>query len=622
MSKLVPWAATLLALVALLLPGHGRASDADPLPIGADDAASGSPTALVTMVVFSDLECPYCAKLDDTFAKIRSQYDDQKLRIVFKHNPLPFHKGAHEKAQAAQAVLSLFGQKPFEAFIAAAFADPKLDWRAHAQAAKLAPAPIQRAIDGGKPKKKVEADMQLAQNVGVRGTPASFVNGVFISGARSESDFTTLIDGQLAEAKKLVAKGVKVAKISATLTQQNFNNPPLPPPAPPQAPADDDKVVWKVPVGASPQLGPADAPVTLVAFSEFQCPYCARVRPTLEALKTKYGSDLRIVFKNNPLPFHNRAEPAAELAMEAFKRQGHAGFWKAHDLLFDNQKHLEDQDLESYAQQLGLNPTLAMAAVKNRSYRQAIEADQELASDVEAGGTPHHFINGRRLAGAQPMEKFTALIDEELAKAKKLRAQGVAAAGLYDHVIKDGQIAPIAEKKTVAAPSAASPSLGPANAPVTIQIFTDFECPFCARAQGTLEEVRKLYGTKVRLVFRHKPLPFHTNAPMMHNAAAEAFRQKGNAAFWKMHDAIYADQKNIDRARLDDLARDLGLDMKAFAAAVDGQSHKKIIDADVKVSDDAGIRGTPGFVINGYFISGAQPVSKFKRVIDAVLKGK
>ena len=612
---------TLLALLALLLPGHGLAvaKDADPLPVEANDGASGSASAPVTWIVFTDLECPYCGRLDETVSTIRGQYSEQDLRIVLKHFPLPFHKGAHEKAQAAQAVLSLFGQKKFFAYIEATFADQRGSWQDHAQAAGLSVAPIQRALDGGKPKKQVDEDIELGKSAGVRGTPATFINGVFLSGARPEKDFTDVIDAQLAEAKKLGARGVAAAKVSDELTRRNF-----------KAQAADDKTgggdedagVWKVPVGSSPQLGKADALVTLVVFSEFQCPFCAKVRPTLHDLKKKYGDDLRIVFKNNPLPFHKRAEPAAQLAMEAFKRQGHAGFWKAHDLLFDNQSKLEDADLEGYAKTLGLSPALAMMAVRNHSYEKAIEDDQNLASDVGASGTPHHFINGRKLAGAQPMEKFVALIDEELAKAKKLRGQGIAAAKLYDHIIKDGKTAPPPEKKNVPAPTAKSPSLGPANAPVTIQMFTDFQCPFCARAQDTLEEVRKAYGYKVRIVFRHKPLPFHDKAMMFHNAAAEAFRQKGNAAFWKMHDAIFDHQKEVDRHKLDEFARDLGLDMSAFAAAVDGQTHKDAIEADVKISDDAGIRGTPGFTINGYFVSGAQPLSKFKRVIDLALKGK
>lgn len=619
MSKLVPWAAALLAIVALFLPGHGQAADPDPLPVTADDVASGSATAPVTMIVFSDLECPFCGRLDATFTSLRAKYDARQVRIVFKHNPLPFHPGAHEKAQAVQAVLSLFGQKAAADFIAAGFADQKGDWRGWAQTVGLSAAPIQRAIDGGKPKKKVEADLALAKEVGARGTPATFVNGVFISGARPAGDFEKVIDEQLAAARALSQKGVGAAKVSDTLTQQNFKAQAAPP-----AKADpiDDTTVWKVPVGTSPQLGRADALVTLVVFSEFECPFCARVRPTLEALKAKYGDDLRIVFKHNPLPFHKRADPAAQLAMEAYKRQGAAGFWKAHDLLFDHQKQLEDQDLEAYAKQLGLPAAAAMAAVRSRAHAPAIEADLALGADVEVRGTPHHFINGRKLAGSQPEANFAALIDEELAKAKKLRAQGVPAIKLYDHIIKSGKTAPIAEKKSVPAPTAASPALGPAGAPVTIQIFTDFQCPFCARVQDTLEEIRKHYGAKVRFVFRHKPLPFHVEAPMMHQAAAEAFRQKGNPAFWKLHDAIFAHQRSVDRAWLEGQAQSLGLDMNAFAAALDGDRHQKTIDADIKISDDAGITGTPSFIINGYFVSGAQPLAKFRRVIDAVLAGK
>lgn len=448
MSKVLSWFAALVALFALSMPGHGRAEAGDPLPISAEDGVSGNSGALVTIVLFSDLECPYCARLDDTLAGIRGQYDERDLRLVFKHYPLAFHEGAHEKAQAAQAVLALFGQQKLAAYIDAAFAAPKEDWRDYARGLKLDPRAIERVIAGGKPKKKVDADIALARSVGVRGTPAMFINGVRLVGSRPEADITKLIDEQLAAAKTLVAGGTPAAKASAMLTRKNYT-PAAPNPPSSRKPTPDyttDNTVWKVPVGASPQLGAADALVTLVVFSDFQCPFCERDRHTLDDLRKKYGRDLRIVFKNNPLPFHQRAEPAAQLAMEAFKRLGHPGFWKAHDLLFDNTKNLEDGDLEKHAAALGLSPPLTMTAVRGHKHKRAIEDDQKLAAEVEASGTPHHFINGRKLPGAQKIETFATIIDQELIKAKKLRAQGVPAASLYAHIIKSGKVAPPPEK--------------------------------------------------------------------------------------------------------------------------------------------------------------------------------
>ena len=121
------------------------------------------------------------------------------------------------------------------------------------------------------------------------------------------------------------------------------------------------------------------------------------------------------------------------------------------------------------------------------------------------------------------------------------------------------------------------------------------------------------------------PLPFHKNAPMAAEAAQEVFAQKGSAAFWTFHDAIFAgdgaDEARTDRAALEKQAQAQGLDMdRKFKAALDGNTHKAKIDADAELGNKAGINGTPAFVINGYYVSGAQPEATFKKLINRALK--
>src|SRR5262249_9669297 len=130
-----------------------------------------------------------------------------------------------------------------------------------------------------------------------------------------------------------------------------------------QAAPPEDVKNYRVPIGSAPVRGKATALVTMVIFSDFQCPFCARVAPTVKQLSTEYSERLRIVWKNNPLSFHPRAEPAAELALEARAQKGDAGFWAAHDLIFANDGHLDDQDLEGIAKAAGLNPAAAMSNV-------------------------------------------------------------------------------------------------------------------------------------------------------------------------------------------------------------------------------------------------------------------
>src|SRR6185437_5424175 len=140
-----------------------------------------------------------------------------------------------------------------------------------------------------------------------------------------------VVDAQIEKANALVTKGTPRRRVYAELTKAQWK-PPAPRPAP--NPPVDDRVIHAVAVGTSPVRGKPTAPVTIVELAEFQCPFCARVEKTLAAIAAKYGDDVRIVWKNNPLPFHPRAEPAAELVMEARAQKGDKGFWAAHDLLF------------------------------------------------------------------------------------------------------------------------------------------------------------------------------------------------------------------------------------------------------------------------------------------------
>jgi protein-disulfide isomerase len=182
----------------------------------------------------------------------------------------------------------------------------------------------------------------------------------------------------------------------------------------PQGP--DPAKVYGVPAGDSAAKGAADAWVTLIEVSDFQCPYCSRVVPTIKELKERYGDDLRVVFKHNPLGFHNRAKPAAKAA-ECAREQGK--FWEMHDALFAGQKELEDQNLEAYAKNVGVDVGRWKSCYTSNKYEDRITNDQRTVSSFGARGTPAFFINGRFLSGAQPTPAFQAIIDAELEKAKK-----------------------------------------------------------------------------------------------------------------------------------------------------------------------------------------------------------
>lgn len=198
----------------------------------------------------------------------------------------------------------------------------------------------------------------------------------------------------------------------------------------------DHATVWNVPLGQSPKLGETGALVTIVEFADFQCPFTKRVQPTLDAIIAKYGRDVRIVFKHNPLPFHYWALPAAMLAIEARAEKGDVGFWRAAKLLFATHDMPGDSDLDLVASVLKLDPKRVGRALKGEMYRTEVLADQRLALDLNARGTPHFFINGRRLAGAQGVEAFSAIIDEELTRTRAIVASGLPRTAVYAAIMK------------------------------------------------------------------------------------------------------------------------------------------------------------------------------------------
>jgi protein-disulfide isomerase len=178
----------------------------------------------------------------------------------------------------------------------------------------------------------------------------------------------------------------------------------------------DPQKVYAFPIEGSAIKGSPDAWVTIVEVSDFQCPFCNRVNPTLKEIQDKYPNDVRFVFKHNALPFHNRALPAA-MAAECANEQGK--FWQMHDELFANQRALEDTNLEEYAKKVGVNGGKWKDCYSSNKFKEKVEADMKLANQLGARGTPAFFINGRFLSGAQPFASFQAVIDEELKKAKE-----------------------------------------------------------------------------------------------------------------------------------------------------------------------------------------------------------
>ena len=186
-----------------------------------------------------------------------------------------------------------------------------------------------------------------------------------------------------------------------------------------------------------------------------------------------------------------------------------------------------------------------------------------------------------------------------------------------------GSIAAYQQRLQLAASSRAirsdNPTQGPANAPVTIIEFVDFECPFCARVQPTTAELKKRYGNRVRWVAKHLPLSFHQKAlPAAYAAQAAAMQGK----YWEFSDKLWQRQEFLGDALYVELAKSLKLDLKKFNADRASAKVKAIVTADLADAEKVGARGTPFFLINGSPISGAMPAEAFTQVIEAALSGK
>ena len=171
------------------------------------------------------------------------------------------------------------------------------------------------------------------------------------------------------------------------------------------------EVAANIAKGKAPSFGPEDAKVTVVEFSDFQCPYCSRAATVVDQVKEKYGTRVRFIFRQFPLPMHENARGAAEAALAA-NAQGK--FWEFHDKLFQNQGKLTRDGLESFAKEAGLNVAEFKKALDGKTYAADVDADMKLGESVAVQGTPTMFINGARVANPTSFEAIAAQIDGAL----------------------------------------------------------------------------------------------------------------------------------------------------------------------------------------------------------------
>lgn len=361
-------------------------------------------------------------------------------------------------------------------------------------------------------------------------------------------------------------------------------------------------------VSPSPAKGPTNAPVTIIEYADFFCGYCKKAMPTMIKVMQNYPDKVRMVFKNFPLsetPGKGsfRVHEAGVCAQEQSK------FWEFYEKTYASSGNTDEAGLQTIAGQIGLNVQKFNDCLNSGRAVRVIQADLADGKSKGIDGTPTFYINGTEITGAYPYEKFQQIIDS---------------------FIKTGAApAEFNKPKTQAAPQAppakvefndlkGRPAIGPENASITMVEFSDFHCPFCQRLEGTLKQVLAAYQGKIRLVWRHFPLPMHAGSDRTHQAT-ECANEQGK--FWLFHDKVFAGFKqNWTESDYEAVAKSTGVDLGKFKTCMQSQDSKNKVQQDIAKGQSVGVRGTPAVFLNGTLMTGALPFDKYKTAIDELLK--
>lgn len=267
-----------------------------------------------------------------------------------------------------------------------------------------------------------------------------------------------------------------------------------------------------------------------------------------------------------------------------------------------------------------LDELLARRLVDAEATRRGLDPDELLRTEVDAKVPPPtraeidalYEMNKARFAG-QPRERAVARLEQLLAQRAWAERRNAFVAALRAEAGVEIRLAP---PRTEIAIPASAPVLGPADAPVTVVEFTDYQCPFCKQAQSTVEALLERYAGKLRLVYQDLPLDIHAQAFQASRAARCAGEQQ---RFWEFHRDLLMGPGDFSDADLKRRAAGLALDQAAFAECLASERHSDAIQASLDAASRVGVQATPTFFINGRRLSGAQPLEEFVTIIDEEL---
>jgi len=554
-----------IALTTLLAVSVAHAQTTAPTP-----ATAPTEPNTVSMVVFSDFECPYSSELFFTLQHLQSKYDKQ-LHITWKQSPLPIHPAAPlaHKAALAAAKQGRFNEMA-ELLYANQVPQDRASLLSFARHLHLDMARFQRDFDSPAVAAQLDADLEESHAFAIDQTPTLYINGKSLIGVQSEQTLAAFID-----------------RAAALKNPTQINS------SPEGAPLDP-ALAAQLLVSPVASQGAANAPLTIVEFTDFQCPFCRASVGPLEQFMAARGREVHWIFRAFPLDFH----PDAELAAEAAFAAGEQGkFWPMHDLLFAHQSALKEEDLRGYAKQLGLDMKVFDQALAMHKFAGQIAADRALGVKAGVNGTPTFFVDGQSLAGVRSLPELNQIADTHAAPSNKTTV-GLAAIALTDPVVPDQQI------------------LGPTTrVPLTLTWFVDVRSPLAARQADLMQRLAKQYEGRVRVLFRAFALEQHPDSRISSAALLAALKQD---KFWPMFDALAQRRDILDRTKLLAIADSIAADHAAFAAALDTASG----DVNLDINDAArrGVQGAPVLFINQQRIDGLQPDRNYLTILDSQLQ--
>ncbi len=422
-----------------------------------DEFVLGGDQPLVTIVFWTDYACPPCGKTWQVMKHLVEDYGDD-IRVVFRAGTVP---GFQHGERATEAAFAAGAQGKFWEMHWRLFENPgdfsRPVLRKHAEVIGLDVNEFMDDLDTGRFSGRRIRDRREATALGITALPAGFANGLYVLGFKEEAGWHALIDREMVSARRMMQDGIKRADVYEEFMRtakrgrvdddnkeaarlRGERRAAADAAAPARLEGPDRKLRYAIPDGA-PGIGPEDAPVIIVEFIDYQCPYCRKAHEDiLPALRERYPDDLRVELRHLPLEIHPAAAAAARAVLTAGEQgkavEFHAALW---DLGKDGRPvGLGFSTFTQVAGELGLDVERFERDFQTREVGEKLAADVLLARHLGVQGTPGFFVNGRFVDGARSAGTFATIIDEELARAQKLAGEGTPRAELHDALMREG----------------------------------------------------------------------------------------------------------------------------------------------------------------------------------------